>query len=469
MQRQLGIASSIVYVSTVAILGLPVSCSSSTFSQASSIDQGEAGAGDAGDDQGPTDSRAPTGESSVDAPSSEGPILISQSSKTTFEAETHLVAGSDGKLLAVWMGFPQGSLLNGYARSDDDGRTWSAPMSAPGSSFGDPVATRGADGSFYYGYLDGICGAAEACSNGHVWVARMAPSSTTFGARVDVSPADPTEFYDKPWMMTASDGTLLVTFNGTVGQSPNNVASIVVARSSDGTSWTRAYAVPKQARGVLAQVPHACTSPTGSRMWIAYIDSTSPIYASIRWSDDLGLTWPNANVSSGFALPSEAAALQSYDLRCVGRDDDVWLLYGLASGSSSASAIPPLDEIHVAHSSDGGKTWPKRTVIQETGLQYLRPEIVLEPSGAIDLIAYTGAKEGDANGRVRAWRSTDAAASFAPLTTLVQPIRFTGDRSGSAWIGDYGGLAFASGEILATVVDNSSGSSHIAFARATVP
>jgi hypothetical protein len=144
-------------------------------------------------------------------------------------------------------------------------------------------------------------------------------------------------------------------------------------------------------------------------------------------------------------------------------------MYGLASGSSSPEAIPLLDEIRVVHSGDSGKTWDTPGAIKEASVHYLRPEIVLEPQGAIDVIAYTGAQEGDRTGSIRSWRSTNSGVSFAPLATLRSPTTLTGTRSSSLWIGDYSGLVFDNGELLATIADNSSGASHIAFVRAAVP
>lgn len=398
-----------------------------------------------------------------------GPVILSLGTGASFEAESHVVAGPDGTLLAVWSAFPAtGGVQNGYAISRDHGATWTKAALAPGSSVGDPVATRGADGSFYFGYLDGTCsGGEEGCVAGHVWVARLSPGSDSFEARVDVSPADPAEFYDKPWLMTASDGTLVAVFNGTVGQYPDNVSSIIVARSAGaGAPWTRTYAVPKRAKGELANIPHACISRSAKRMWVVYVDSTSPTGVTLRWSDDRGVTWPDANASSGFALPEEAAQLQSYDLRCVGEGDDVWVMYGLAGGPASATGIPPLASIHVAHSHDGGKTWDKTTVVSEAGEQFLRPELILEPGGALDLFAFRGTKDGDKSGDVHLYRSVDSGATFTPVGSLLAPMHFTGARSGTEWIGDYSGVALDDGRLVATVVDNSSGVSHIAFVQA---
>jgi hypothetical protein len=191
------------------------------------------------------------------------------------------------------------------------------------------------------------------------------------------------------------------------------------------------------------------------------------VFASLRWSDDHGQSWPSQNVSTGFALPSESAQLQTYDLRCVGEGDDVWVMYGLASGPSSATAIPPLDSIQVAHSGDAGMTWTERATITRADTLFLRPEIAREPSGALQVIAYSGSAEGDTNGAVRRWRSSDGGQSFVEQAVVHAPIVFTGERGNTTtlWIGDYSGLAVDQGELFSSYVDNSSGSAHVAFSR----
>ncbi|MCA9597886.1 MAG: exo-alpha-sialidase [Myxococcales bacterium] len=403
------------------------------------------------------------GDAATDAGS--GPIDLSSSPGSGFESETHVVRAPGGRMLAVWMNLGASGVQNGYALSEDDGASWSSPKVLSGTpTKGDPVATYGQDGSLYYGFLDGNCGA-QGCDNGHVWVARLAPGSTSFEAPVDASPANPAEFYDKPWLMTGADGTLVLVVAARQGQNPTNIDRIVVARSTDGTSWSHSEAVPTLPQGQIAGIPHACVSPQGSRLWVVYVDSSSPSYAGLRWSDDLGQTWPAGNHSSGFAPASSLGALQAYDLRCVGEQNDVWLMYGLASGSSSATGIPPLDEIHVAHSADGGNTWNGNAVISESGAQFLRPEIVRTPSGDLFVMAYGGSHEGDTNGSVRWWRSTDAGQSFTAGGTLHAPITFTGDRQSSLWIGDYGGLVALPSGFAATFADNHSGNAHVLFAK----
>ncbi len=394
-----------------------------------------------------------------------GPVDISSSSSSAYQSETHLVRAPGGRMLAVWMNLGATGVQNGYALSEDDGTSWSSPQVLAGKpTKGDPVATYGKDGSLYYGFLDGNCVGAS-CDNGHVWVTRLAAGSTSFEPAADASPADPAEFYDKPWLMTGADGTVVLVVAARQGQYPTNIDRIIVARSSDGKQWSHSEAVPKLTPGEIAGIPHACISTQGNRLWIAHADSSSPTFAALRWSDDLGLTWPAQNQSTGFAPASSAGALQSYDLRCAGEQDDVWVMYGLATGISSATGIPPLNEIHVVHSGDAGSTWDGDTVISETGAQFLRPEITRADNGDLFVMAYSGSQEGDMKGGVRWWRSTDGGQSFAAQGSIYSPIEFTGDRNDSRWIGDYSGLVPLADGLAATFVNNASGAAHILFAK----
>jgi hypothetical protein len=350
-------------------------------------------------------------------------------------------------MLAAWMDIGVGGIANGFALSTDHGRTWS-PAAAVSDvlALGDPVAAIDRAGALYYGYLDGTC-SPSGCTNGHLWLARRAPGEAAFAPALDISPADPAEFYDKLWLMVAADGSLVATVAARAGEYPSNVDRLIVARSTDGLQWDRVEALPPRPMGQLAGIPHACASTSSGRIWLLHIDSETPIFARIRWSDEHGVTWPAANASSGFAPPAEVTTLQGYDLRCVGEGDEVWVMHGVSGGASSGESIPPLDEIHLAYSQDGGKTFEHRAVLKEPGRRYLRPEIVLEPGGALDLIAYTGSDEGDPAGAVRLWRSTDKGATFVEQPVLLEPIRFTGSRAGADWIGDYSGLVFHQGAI----------------------
>ena len=389
---------------------------------------------------------------------------ISSSAKTTSEGETHLAVAPDGRVLVAWIGLGA-KFGTGYAFSADRGATFTPPELVSGN-LGDPIVASGADSSFYLGYLDGTCGAAESCTNGHVYVQKAAPGSSTFGAPVDISEGNPAHFYDKPWLMRTGTGGLVAIFNQREGVYPNNLDAIVASRSTDGTTWTRSFVVPVQPKGTLASIPHACASRTGSRVWAIFIDSTSATGGSLRWSDDGGATWPPANQGQTFSLPSETN-VQGYDYRCAGEGNDVWVMYGLADGAGTAESIPSLSQIRVAHSGDAGKTFDRRTTISIAGASFLRPEIVIEPSGAIDVLTYRGARDDDPKGRVERLRSTDQGKTFGTPIVELDPLLFDPSRATPTWIGDYSGLVADGTNIFMSFVTNTSGKGHIAFRKAS--
>lgn len=220
---------------------------------------------------------------------------------------------------------------------------------------------------------------------------------------------------------------------------------------------------------MLAGIPHACASRTGSRVWSVFVDTSSAIGGTLRWSDDGGATWPAANQGQTFSLDSQTAQVQSFDYRCAGQGDDVWVMYGLGSGAGTEEAISPLSQIVVAHSGDAGKTFDRRTTIELTGALYLRPELVLEASGALDVMMYRGAKPSDASGRVERLRSTDGGKTFAAPIVELDPMLFDPSRATPTWIGDYSGLVADGNDVLMSYVANASGHSHIAFRRRPVP
>ena len=429
-----------------------VACSSDETPPASvPVEAGpvETGTPDAAPDSVPVEAAAPTN--------------ISESIKTTSESETHLAVAPDGRVLVAWIGL--GSKFGtGYAFSSDRGGTFAAPALLAGN-LGDPIVASGTDSSFYIGYLDGVCTAGEVCSEGHVYVRKAAPGSSTFGAPVDVSEGNPAHFYDKPWLMRTGTGSLVAIFNQREGQYPTNLDAIVASRSTDGVTWARSFVVPVQPQGTLASIPHACASRTGARVWAIFIDSTSAIGGSLRWSDDSGATWPAGNLGQTFSLPGESAEVQSYDYRCAGEGNDVWVMYGLGSGAGTSEAIPSLKQIRVAHSSDGGKTFDRRTTIEQPGAFYLRPEIVVEPGGALDVLMYRGSKDKDPNGRVERLRSTDGGKTFGSPVVELDPMLFDPSRATATWLGDYSGLVADGPDVLTSYITNATGTSHVAFSR----
>jgi hypothetical protein len=103
------------------------------------------------------------------------------------------------------------------------------------------------------------------------------------------------------------------------------------------------------------------------------------------------------------------------------------------------------------------------------GKYFMFPNLVREDSGALDLTYYAGSGQGDKAATFRRARSTDRGKTFAPSLVLHKPITFEQGRATLAWIGDYLGLTWSAGNLFMAYTDNSSGTSHTAFYRTSVP
>jgi hypothetical protein len=104
------------------------------------------------------------------------------------------------------------------------------------------------------------------------------------------------------------------------------------------------------------------------------------------------------------------------------------------------------------------------------GTYFLNPEMVLDPAGKVILAYYTGQSDGDPAATYRATRSDGSALGAAIDAIVRQPLRLgISLPPGKSWVGDYTGLAMVKDVLLTSYVDNSSGESHIALHRMTVP
>jgi hypothetical protein len=339
----------------------------------------------------------------------------------------------------------------------DGGKTWLPPaVASPNDAldYADPTVVVGSDGSFYLSFV----GYDAAFSMGNVMFAHAAPGATTFDAPVLVTPPSNMGPFDKPYIAITKSQAVLVSYTDF------SSASIVVARSTDAKSFTRTVGVQADA-GTLAM---PCPDPAGGRVWLTYHGLG---HIGLTWSDDDGLTFPAANLSTP-SPQGDSVDLSSESPACIGKGNDVWVVYGLSHDTVDPTKFDPKDySLRLAHSSDGGMTFATPVDAGDTtaAMYLMEPSLALEPGGAIDLAYYAGNADKDPMASWRFARSTDGGKSFGPSAVLEKPLTLDVQLATSTWIGDYAGLAYAGGRLYSTYVDNASGTSHISFWSNAVP
>jgi hypothetical protein len=408
---------------------------------------GQGGAGQAGGGQG--------GGAGGPIPAS----VMSTSGQTALESETSVAVGPDDVVAVAWIGLqPGGQSTNGYRFSADGGRTWGAVSSldSPGARVAsDPVLAFDAKGATWMSWVGYHVDQQGGPFDMHVYAASAPAGTTAFGAPIDVSEPGGAPQYDKPWITVTSKGTVLVTYAKT------STGGIFVSRSTDGgATWTRSMIVED---GGFRNLVYPCT--TSSRVYVTYHAGGG---IGLRWSDDDGATWPDAN-KTAVAEQGEQPAFD--DPTCVAEGDEIWIAYGLSNDPFSEATAAKLSSIRLAHSADGGKTIDRRSEAKDAAAApfAMHPALAREDGGALDLVYYAGAKDGDTAGSYRLARSTDGGETWAPSAVLAAPITFLQARGDKKWLGDYTGVAWKGGALYTSFADNSGEASHVAFARAVSP
>jgi hypothetical protein len=190
----------------------------------------------------------------------------------------------------------------------------------------------------------------------------------------------------------------------------------------------------------------------------------------LRFSDDAGMTWPDANKTAVAAMSEGQPAFD--DPTCAADGMEVWVTYGLSNdmGLGAGTTSPNLYAIRLAHSSDGGVTIDNRYDAHDSAAasMYMHPYLLREPNGALDLTYYAGNNEGDTNGSFRLARSTDGGVTW-PASKSLKTMIYTNRRDTPQWVGDYSGLAWLGGELYMSYANNVATEVHTAFYRMAEP
>jgi hypothetical protein len=191
--------------------------------------------------------------------------------------------------------FPASALR--FARSDDDGETWSAPVSVnEGEAFGSHnfhSLLAGPGSVVYASWLSSVKGESG------VWLRRSEDGGRTWGPSVGVH-LEPTCPCCRTALAAGPDGTLYAAWRKIF---PGDVRDIVVARSTDGGKTWSTPVRPREDGWVFPGCPHAGPSlKVGAdgavhiAWWTGKSGEAGVYYAR---SDDGGATFTSTGIATG--------------------------------------------------------------------------------------------------------------------------------------------------------------------------
>lgn len=388
--------------------------------------------------------------------------IISVSNLSILESETHIAAAPNGYVCISWIAEKQGGQsTNGYTWSTDGGKTFGAigEVASPGGRVAsDPVFAVDQQNNFYMTWIGFFFNNQGQPYDMHVYVSVAAAGTTTWGAPIEVSQGAANDAFDKPWLTVTNKNTVILTYAKT------STGGIYAARSTNqGQTWSNAVIVEDNN---FRNLVFPCAPANGNRIWATYHAGGG---IGLRWSDDDGVTWPDAN-KTAVAAQGEQPGFD--DPNCVAENNDVWITYELSNDPFNSGSSPKAFAIRLAHSSDGGATIDYRADAHDLniGKLYLHTQLARESNGALDITYYAGNQDNDAGGNYVRSRSTDGGKTWGGAIDVHQPMLYLSSRTDTHWLGDYEGLWWLNGTLFMSYVDNTQGQyAHVAYATATVP
>ncbi len=425
-------------------------------------DEGDGGAGQGGGITTTATVTSGTGGQGGAEPAIESTV-ISSSPSSFLEAETHLVV-HDQRVVVAWIAIAQSQTsVMGYAISDDQGASFSKPQftSNPnGGEASDPVMTVGPDGTVYLAWLGYDISPQGEPQDMRAYVASLPPGAATFGTPVTASDPAAIDQLDKPWMTTTTAGTLILSY---ARVDANFESTITVARSTDGTTWTRADAFTPTT-SAFRNLAYVCAAANGSRLHLVDLRVTNSVLVESAFSDDEGATWSApVSISAG-----EGPLDPNFDDPiCVATGSTVLVGYGLTGEMLGEDTSA--EGLRIARSDDGGASFAEGVQANDpaAGARQLHPAIARAPGEELAFAYYAGAFDGDTEGSFRLARTSGLALP----TTAVRvnpPLTFTPERASLEWLGDYVGLASDAQFVHMAFVVNQPSESHVAYARAAL-
>ena len=372
------------------------------------------------------------------------PVVVRGYDQATIaHTEPRIVPWGAGMLVQAWQA-PE----VGFASSTDAGMSWTVAGAVSGlvGAPGDVSLATDARGTVYLvmvQLLDRTAG-----TLGPLILSRLSASDTQFPPPVSLGS---TTAADKPAVAFDSEGRLVVLY------SDRGTGALQFVRAADASASTFGDPVPITYAGSSVRFGGGRAAFCVDRNRVA----AAPVRA-VAWPPVARLRERSSGVwnvdDTGNTLGPEQ------DPACVVDGQDVWIAYAgyeapprVAEGGLESSLFPA-DSIDVLHSPDGGLHFDQhvRVTPPASATKYLFPEMVLTPTGRLELLYY----QGEIGGALSVMRSTSAHGECGTWST--QPLATAGSfevsRQTDDWLGDYFGVVADDRGVVAAFTDNSPGS-----------
>jgi hypothetical protein len=396
-----------------------------------------------------------------------GPRLISTPNTQGYVSElgASVAATSQGRVLVTFGGnyMTDSSVVQAaYTLSTDGGNSFGAITEFPpamGTITRTLVPAADAQGNLW-AFTNPI-----QSFSGSLILHKLAVGATSFDSGVHVedptpiNPSDPRVI--RPWMIVRADGQPLVTWGW------GSLQGIRAGTTTDGgMTWSRATVVTNSN---LVDLGQPCQAKSGGRVWVVYLTgSTSvPITVMVRFSDDGGVTWPDANVVE-VDDPTDGPAAYEQPF-CVADSGHLWVLYGLAADDPldiTAKNLQRSKALKLAVSTDGGASFSRANAHDPgAGASFYAPNLSLESSGTLDLVYYAGASANDPNATLVRSQATDGQSFCGAVPIQTGLTLATASYGSSKSIGRFVGVTSVGTTQHLAYVDNSGANGHIAFVQ----